>query len=99
LCNFESKNFSLYFREGEDVKNRLECVLASQYVTNQARNIVRYFANINVDGFVFVSSQDIANSTDLARSTIFRHINELRRKGLIYIHKCRPYSNVYELTF
>ena len=69
------------------------------YYFNQARSIVRYFANINNDGFVFVTSKEIAEATDLARSTVLRHVNELRHKELIYVHKCTPYPNVYELTF
>ena len=97
--NLTSRTNNQYFGAGDDVMARLERVLKSQYVTNQARNIVRYFANINQDGFVFLTSQDIAEGTDLARSTIFRHINELKRKGLIYVHKCTPYPNVYELIF
>ena len=88
-----------YSREGDDAMTRLERVFKSQYVTNQARNIVRYFANINQEGFVFVTCKEIAEATDLARSTVLRHVNELKRKELIYVHKCTPYPNVYELTF
>jgi phage regulator Rha-like protein len=78
---------------------RLENLIKSEYISNQARNIVRYFANINQEGFVFVTCKEIAEATDLARSTVLRHVNELKRKELIYVHKCTPYPNVYELTF
>ena len=65
--NLTSRTNNQYFGAGDDVMARLERVLKSQYVTNQARNIVRYFANINQDGFVFLTSQDIAEGTDLAK--------------------------------
>lgn len=88
-----------YSGEGDDVMTRLERVFKSQYVTNQAQNIVRYFVNINQNGFVFCDYNEIARSTDLTRRTVIRYVRELKKKELIYVHKCTPYPNVYELTF
>ena len=78
---------------------KLERIFESQYVTNQAQNIARYFVNINHNGFVFNDYNEISRSTDLTRRTVMRCIKELKRKNLIYVHKCVPYPNVYELTF
>jgi len=88
-----------YSREGDDAMTRLERVFKSQYVTNQARNIVRYFANINQEGFVFVTTKQIAEDMDLSERSVYQYIKELKRRELIMVHRCTPYSNVYELTF
>ena len=88
-----------YSGEGDDFMTRLERVFKSQYVTNQARNIVRYFANINQEGFVFVTTKEIAEDMDLSERSVYQYIQELKRRELIMVHRCRPYPNVYELTF
>ena len=68
-------------------------------MTNQAQHIARYFVNMNEDGFVFLSCREIAKDIDLSERSVFKYVKELKRKGLIFCHKCRPYSNVYELIF
>jgi len=88
-----------YSGKVDDVMARLERVFKSQYVTNQARNIVRYFANINQNGFVFVTTKEIAEDMDLSERSVYQYIQELKRRELIMVHRCRPYPNVYELTF
>lgn len=98
-CNLASRTNNKRFGAGNDFMARLERVFKSQYVTNQAQNIARYFANINQNGFVFSDYNEIARSTDLTRRTVMRYVRELKKKELIYVHKCVPYPNVYELTF
>ena len=78
---------------------KIERVFKSQYVTNQAQNIARYFVNINQNGLVFCDYNEISTSTDLTPRTVMRYIQELKKKDLIYVHKCTPYPNVYELIF
>ena len=97
--NLTSRTNNKYFGAGDNVMARLERVLKSQYVTNQARNIVRYFANINQEGFVFVTTKQIAEDMDLSERSVYQYIKELKRRELIMVHRCTPYSNVYELTF
>ena len=84
---------------GGEIMARLESVFSVTYVTNQAQNIARYFVSMNEDGFVFLSCREIANDIDLSERSVFKYVKELKRKGLIFCHECRPYSNVYELIF
>ena len=78
---------------------RLENLIKSEYISNQAQNLIRYFVNINQDGFIFSSSFQIAQVLDLSYPSVLRYVRELERKELVYIHKAAPYANVYELIF
>ena len=93
-------NNSVNKSNGEvDFMIRLENLIKSEYISNQAQNLIRYFVNINQDGFVFTDYNCIAKHTDLTRRTVMRYVRELERKELVYIHKAAPYPNVYELIF